>query len=153
VGFSAARWRAPLLGTLGIALAGLASLDVHREHLAAQRRYEVTNAEIKTGSYLLHAVTYRKSIPPADSRGGGIALLVSDYLVATGDGRLFLINFGEAERFSSRPLPYRVPVNIDEFDKDAGAENRRTRQFRVTDIQVQDSSDKVRILASHHYWK
>jgi cytochrome c2 len=157
------------LGLLLVVTLGAAALEAHR--LKAQRgvHLQVIESDIPTGFYTLHEAAYRNAIAGTDVRGGGISLLGGDYLLATGDGRLYVFGWsGPKGTFAIRPLRYRVPANFDEFAADANPQGYagkpnggdaadrlqgvQTWQFRVADVRVQEQGDQVRIFTSHHYW-
>lgn len=163
--------RFPMLAVtvLVIALIGVLGIEVKRAYAPAKIMRK-TESNISTAFYTLHKVTYSDSIPSTVVRGGGIGLIGEDYLLATGDGRMYVFrwqNGGDA--FSISKLPYQVPANIDEFTADANPEGYagkpnsgdaadrlqgvQTWQFRVAGVLVHEQGDQVRIFASHHYWK
>lgn len=86
------------------------------------------------------------------SRGGGIAILGDGYLLVTGDGDLFRIEWTQArDELQVTELPLRVPMNRDEFAA-AVPDEVPSDWFRVADVLVRAAGDSVQILASHHYW-
>jgi aldose sugar dehydrogenase len=116
---------------------------------------------LDTSLYQLRRVEYRGWIPHHWRVGGGLAYWDDDYLLATGDGRLYIINEDASHsslRFTALPRP--VPLNTDEFSR-AAAEIFRDRpnnfvesaRFRVGGVLVMDHDGKRRILVSHHHWE
>jgi cytochrome c2 len=170
LGFSLKRFRMPVLALLALAVAAVLCLEIYRAYGPQRLHMQKIETNTSTAFYTLHTVTYRDSIPGTEVRGGGITLIGDKYLLATGDGRMyvFLWQKGDAA-FSIRKLPYAVPANIDEFTADANpdgyagkpndgdASDRvpgvQTWQFRVADVRVQEQGDRVRVFASHHFWK
>jgi len=74
---------------------------------------ERTESNISTAFYTLHTVTYRDSIPGTEVRGGGISLIGDQYLLATGDGRMYVFQWQKGnDAFSIRQLPYKVPATF-----------------------------------------
>jgi cytochrome c2 len=170
VGFLLRRYRMAALGALAVSLAAMVGIQLERAYGPVKLHAEQVQSNISTGFYTLHAVTYRGSIPPTDVRGGGISLIGDQYLLATGDGRMYLFRWQKgSDAFSINQLPYQVPVNIGEFAADANPEGYagkpnggdaadrlqgvQTWQFRVADVRVQEQGDKVRVFVSHHFWK
>jgi cytochrome c2 len=169
-GFVLRRFRSAALGLLAVILAGVAGIQVYRAFGPVRLHMEQAQANISTGFYTLHTVTYRNGIPATDVRGGGISLIGDQYLLATGDGRMYLFQWqGGNDAFSIKQLPYQVPLNIREFTQDANPEGYagkpnggdaadrlqgvQTWQFRVADVRVQEQGDRVRVFVSHHFWK
>jgi aldose sugar dehydrogenase len=169
MGFTLRGIRAPLLGALLLLLAALIGLELFRAYHPAPLHLEVEKTTISTGFYTLQDEAYRNAVPATDVRGGGLSMLGEDYLLTTGDGRMYRFNWSKSGAFAIRDLHYRVPVNIAEFSEDANPtgyagkpnggdqadrlQGVQTWQFRVADVHVQDLGGKVRIFASHHFWK
>jgi len=170
VAFGLQRFRTIAFSALLLIVAGVAGLQIYRAYGPVRVHPEQAQANISTAFYTLHAVTYRNSIPPTDVRGGGISLIGDQYLLATGDGRLYVFEWQKPnDAFSIRKLPYQVPLNIQEFAEDANPQGYagkpnggeaadrlqgvQTWQFRVADVRVQERGDAVRVFVSHHFWK
>lgn len=164
------RFKFAALSLLALAVAAGVGLQVVRTYWPAPARMEQVQATISTGFYTLRSVTYRNAMPPTDVRGGGISLLGDQYLLATGDGRLYVFGWPEnKDKLSIKELPYQVPLNIAEFTADANPEGYagkpnggdaadrlqgvQTWQFRVADVLVREQGDAVQVFVSHHYWK
>jgi cytochrome c2 len=87
----------------------------------------------------------------APRNGGGISDFGAGYLAATGDGALYFVTYDEAaQALSRRRLPYRIPINSEEFVAAGNAQG--VGLFRVADILVQGFGDRFRLLAAHHHW-
>ncbi len=131
---------------------------------------ERVKADIATAFYTLHMDTYRNALPGTDVRGGGLSLIGDQYLLATGDGRMYVFDWSSGGgKLAIRKLPYEVPINIAQFTADANPQGYagkpnggdqadrlqgvQTWQFRVAHIRVQEQGDRVRVFASHHFWK
>jgi cytochrome c2 len=155
---------------LVVVVAAVAGIQIYRSYGPVRLHPGQAQTNISTAFYTLHAVTYRNSIPPTDVRGGGISLIGDQYLLATGDGRLYVFEWQQPkDAFSIRKLPYQVPLNIQEFSEDANPQGYagkpnggdaadrlqgvQTWQFRVADVRVQERGDNVRVFVSHHFWK
>lgn len=163
------RARRLALGALLVVTLGTAGVEAHRLRGQHVPHLQIAESDIATGFYTLHEVAYRNAVPGTDVRGGGISYLGDDYLLATGDGRLYVFGWrAPGGTFAIRPLAYRVPANFDEFAADANPQGYagkpnggdaadrlqgvQTWQFRVADVRVQEQGDQVRIFASHHFW-
>ncbi len=132
---------------------------------------------VRTVSTLINSAFYNLEVKfyegrvakPAVPGGGGLALIADDYLLATGDGYLYLFGWhGGDDELQVKPLPYRIPINGAEFAAAVGLPYERPREtiavgesrgpqvdtwrFRVSDILVQQRGDEIRIFAGHHYW-
>ena len=84
----------------------------------------------------------------------------SEYLIATADGALYLVNENTSGvSLRVHVLPWKVPLNIDQFRegarevfKDSPRKGVESRRFRVAGVLVQERGDRVRIYATHHFW-
>jgi cytochrome c2 len=129
----------------------------------------VTKKYIKTAFYNLEADFYEGRIPRSAARGGGLTRIADQYLLATGDGHLYLFGWpANGGDLTVTPLPYRVPINGEEFAAavglpyeqprgvfpvgDVGTTQVDTWRFHVSDILVQELGTKVRVFAGHHFW-
>jgi hypothetical protein len=129
---------------------------------------------VNSALYNIRALTYQDYLPAPAVSGGGLARLGDGFVLASGDGYLYLLNWtGDQDTLQVRPLPYRVPINGDEFAHDTtGKPWRRplpgepvlhgkedagdaiiTWWFRVAGVLVQEQEGRVRLFASHYYWK
>ena len=169
LGFGLRKFRMPALALLAVAVALSAGIEVHRALRPSRSSMETDESNIATAFYTLHSTIYRNAIPSTVVRGGGISPIGDQYLLATGDGRMYVFQWGRSGRaFSIRQLPYEVPLNIRQFSDDANPHGYRGRpndeaadslqgvqtwQFRVADVRVQEQGDQVRVFVSHHFWK
>jgi aldose sugar dehydrogenase len=114
----------------------------------------VENKIITTSFYNLLA-RHHRNFGSQEVTGGAISNFGDRYLLATGDGQLYLLSWDpEKQKLARRKLSLRVPLNRDEFLRDtAQRKNVNSRYFRTADILVQDSGDDFRLFATHHYWK
>jgi cytochrome c2 len=130
-------------------------------------------ALIHTGFYNLKTEFYENYVPEPAVRGGGLSRIGDQYLLATGDGFLYVLNWDPKEALHVKKLPFRVPLNGDEFAKDTtggpwhkpddndvlslAGEDAGTQViawwFRVAGLYVQQMGDQVRVFTSHYYWK
>jgi cytochrome c2 len=133
---------------------------------------QLTSALIKTEYYNLKVETY-SGIFPKSVVGGGLAHIGDRYLRLSGDGHLYVF-WWEAKtgRLIVKPLPYRVPINGDEFGQSAGRpwtvasndgtlegqkstserQSLHTEWFRTYGLLTQETVSGVRVFASHVYW-
>lgn len=168
LGFGLRRGRMAALALLATAVVLAAGLEVHRALRPPPIAMERDATNIATAFYTLRSVTYRNAVPPTAVRGGGISPIGDQYLLATGDGRLYVFQWGKNEAFAIKALPYHVPLNIQQFSDDANPhgypgrpndeaadslQGVQTWQFRVADVRVQEHGDQVRVFVSHHFWK
>ena len=110
-------------------------------------------ASLTTAYEWLDVLPYPGRLPEAKATGGALAPLDDSYLLAMGDGRLFLLRFHpDTDSLDVESLATKVPINADEFAAGAGERQRRD-WFRVADILVRKTPQGIRLLASHHYWR
>ncbi len=113
---------------------------------------------LDTSLYALKLTRYQNILPKQLRWGGGIAPWGSDYLLADGNGSLYVFRFtSSAEGVELIRLPRTVPLNPSEFIAGAyeifkNSQHLGLRSFRVADVLVRHQGDIVTILASHHYW-
>jgi aldose sugar dehydrogenase len=169
--------RTAAIALLAIAAVGAAGFGLLRQPSRVSAKHlkpTTTSAIVKTAFYNLHEVTYQNYLPEPAVRGGGLARVGERLLLATGDGFLYLLSFGtDKDALNVQKLPYRVPLNGDEFAADTTgrpwhkpvASDSRTYigedagneviawWFRVSGVLVQDLGDNLRLYASHYFWK
>lgn len=92
-----------------------------------------------------------EGIAPSAIRGGGIEPVNGGLLIATGEGLLHFVPDVTAPTLALRTLPYRVPLNRQDFIRDA-VSRAATHNFRVADILLNQTADGVELFVSHHYW-
>ena len=168
------RLRMPGLAVL--ALLSAAALALNARPVSFDNRGDAPRSVeslIQTGFYNVRMISYLDYIPKPAVRGGGIAKIADRFLLATGDGFLYLFDWdGKSGALHTQPLPYRVPANGDEFSMDTtgrpwhtplGTDTASTAGedagstviawwFRVTGILVQELDDRVRVFSSHYFW-
>lgn len=170
---SGLRWRAAVL-VAGIAAVAVIAFGLNRHKgriIAAQPRVETSIT--RTAFYNVSTTSYINYIPWPAVAGGGVSRIGDGYLLATGDGFLYLLGWDDSDALSVKPLPYRVPLNGDEFAKDTTGGPWRSPKtvdplfdkgedagstvlvqlFRTSGILVQEQGEHVRVFASHYYWK
>jgi cytochrome c2 len=136
---------------------------------------QLTSALIKTEYYNLNVETYSGAFPKSAVVGGALARIGDRYLRLSGDGHLYVFDWeAETDRLKVIPLPYRVPINGDEFAAAAGRpwastatdESPREGQkfepgrevlhaewFRTYGLLTQEVGSDVRVFVTHNYWK
>ncbi|MGO9633195.1 MAG: PQQ-dependent sugar dehydrogenase [Steroidobacteraceae bacterium] len=127
---------------------------------------------IHTAFYNLKTEFYEHYVPEPAVRGGGLSRIDDQYLLATGDGFMYVLNWDSSNALHVKTLPFRVPLNGDEFAKDTtGGAWRKPNEsdalslagedagtqviawwFRVAGLYVQQMGEQVRIFTSHYYW-
>lgn len=169
---AAPRLRAPGLVALGLLLLLSCGLGWQRVHTVALARHQPQVSYANSAFYDLQFTSYEDLIPHPAARGGGLERLGEDYLLGTGDGKLYLLQLGRAG-LHARRLPQQVPLNGEAFARHVGGEYREPQlnamwhgpaapriqpwRFRVADLLVQalgpGQHDPLRLFASHHYWQ
>lgn len=118
--------------------------------------YEV---EIETYSSALHPIQitrFRMDLPGPP--GGGIQLLGTGFLAATGGGDLYWFERTAPEELEIVKLPHRIPMEREAFRSWAANHEEEMRShfsdtFRVNDLLVQEKGDRVTVFASATYWR
>lgn len=107
---------------------------------------------LNSALYPLRVTEYRTLIPPSRTSGGGVTAFRDSFILATGDGKLFLLRPSPvANRLASIPLAPAVPINVESFVAKFGDEEDSVN-FRTADVLAQDLGPRVRLFATHHYW-
>ena len=153
-----------------IVLAGLVCLAgqaaFYKQLLPRPTGPEQRIAVLDTALYQIRLTSYLNAIPghrdgdPEARWGGGVAPWGADYLLATGEGTLFVFNEDRpGKMLRIRKLPYQAPMNFEEFERGAAEVFRdapgtyvETNRFRLAGVLVQDSGDMRRLLVTHHIW-
>ena len=157
------------LVVLGASAAAIGALDLYKT-FGPRKLPPMTKSSraVATALYPVELETYDNPVPKSVVRGGAIAVAGDRYVLATGDGRLYVFAWPAGGKLEQpRLLPNRVPFNPDAFSQDAHAQWKesdantdtaddvkgvQTWQFRVADVLVKSRADHVRVFASHHYW-
>ena len=109
---------------------------------------------IRTSFYKL-IVTYKRNLRVEPAIGGAISIFGDHYLLATGEGHLHALLWNpEKKRLDATQLPYKIPLNREEFIRDSAQHPGTvlTNSFRTADILVQDFGKDFRLFVSHHHW-
>jgi cytochrome c2 len=159
------------LGAVAAGAIAFAAYSVTRIQASSQEARVTRDEYFSTAFYSVQAVVREGWIPEPETRGGGMDMLDGDrVLLGTGDGSLFVLSVPKDRAgFKVEPVATRVPLNREEFANAFGGSSRspkrsvdwsekgpprvQTWRFRVADIKAAIEGDKVRIFASHHYWK
>ncbi|HUO68838.1 MAG TPA: PQQ-dependent sugar dehydrogenase [Gammaproteobacteria bacterium] len=166
----AARARAISLAVLAAGAAAAIGFDLFKTFGPAKvPPMTASSKAVATALYPVEIETDDDPVPKSVVRGGAIAVLGDRYLLATGDGRLYVFSWPAGGKLEKpRLLPYRVPFNPDDFTQDSHThwdesyantdiaddiKGVQVWQFRVADVLVKSNADRVRVFASHHYWK
>jgi len=140
------------LGLLAIfAVAGLVLPFVRQTQ--PQVLPDVRPWRLDTALYGLKVTEYRKLVTASPATGGAITALRDRFLLANGVGDLFLLaRKPGSHELTSQHLKTSVPINWHDFEHTFGQQEDVT-YFRTADLLAQDLGDKVRLFATHHYWK
>ena len=143
------------MGLLGFATQDAfapANLRERFEHAVAKA--ENTSRPIETHLYSLNARVFRNHVPIDPSiRGGAVAPLGDDLLIANARGQLFLFSgLGESEEPGARPIGAPLPMDRSGYLAEAGL-NIEPSYFRVTDLWVEETGDGFDLYAVHSAWK
>lgn len=147
-----------LAATVALAVAAVA---IHASLRLAPNPPDREVSYVDTSLMVLKVSRYRRWVADDGARGGSIAAFAGGYLVAGGDGGLsFVREVADGEGLEVRALAYRVPVNEEEFTRDArrlfsGAWPANSiHRLRVGDMAVRRGADgKVALYVAHHAWK
>ena len=72
--------------------------------------------------------------------------------MSTGSGDIYVFSINDiSNNLDIEKLPYRVPINFEEF-KSSVANNIRTEKFRVMDLIVREVGENIELYSTHHYW-
>jgi len=108
---------------------------------------------LDTALYGLKVTEYRSLITPSPATGGAVTNFRDRFMVMNGVGELFLVSRTSGGRtLTSQHLKQSVPINWHDFEHTFGQQEDVT-YFRTADLLAQDLGDKVRLFATHHYWK
>lgn len=106
---------------------------------------------LRTSHGTVSVLRYSGYVGPA-SRGGGLQQLDDGFILATGNGDLFRLDWADdPDTLRVADLPLRVPLNRDEFTA-AVSDEIPPEWFRVADLLVQAAADSLRLFGSHHHW-
>jgi cytochrome c2 len=163
------RFRAAALAMLGVGAAAFAGLNAYQT-FGPQDPPTMTRSTktIATALYTVQLETYANPVPKTIVRGGALAAVGDRYLLATGDGRLYVFEWPAGGKLvKPRLLPNRVPFNPQEFILDShthwdesianadAADNMKgvqIWQFRVAGLFVKQDGERLQVFVSHHYW-
>jgi cytochrome c2 len=147
--------------------------------IAIPKMSQKTSTLIKTEYYSLDVETYSGAFPKSPVHGGALARIGDRYLLLSGDGHLHVFGWAPGTvGLKATPLPYRVPINGDEFAAAAGrpwadlpgetldevgvrpqgakiepgSEVLNSEWFRTYGLLVQETGSEVRVFVSHNYW-
>lgn len=164
-----ARSRLPAIGLGVVALIAI-GLAFRQVGTRDSQEHSAESSYLRTAFYTVQATSYAGFVPKPATRGGGLDLLGDRVLLGTGDGFLYLIDIAPGARAPKvEKLATRVPHNRDEFAaafggsataptrsseySEAGPPRVQTWRFRVADVIAKSEGERVRMFASHHWWK
>ena len=100
--------------------------------------------------YDLKITRYKNRTKKLEVSGGGLTLFGEGYLLAIGDGTLYVVSRkGEEQALSIEPYPYQVPINSADFAAAVGTKVSRA-YFRVADVLSQSIDDRLLISVAPH---
>jgi cytochrome c2 len=142
------RIRATLLAVLGITGLVLPFSVINKPPtLPAVRSWKLNSA-----LYPLKVTEYRTLIGPSAASGGAVAAFRDRFVVANGDGDVFLVGKSATTgALTAQHLHPPVPINWRDFAAFFGQQD--DVGFRTADLLVQDLGEKLRLFATHHFWK
>ena len=114
-------------------------------------RLRIEHKQIPTAMYTLDATYYRGNVYRWQY-GGGIAAVRDRYVLGTREGLLYQFWWDDANDLRVEALAHRVPLNAEAFAANV-SDNVNQLWFRVADVLVDDSTDVLRVYATHHYWR
>jgi cytochrome c2 len=109
-----------------------------------------TERKFETSALYNVALTIFHNVVPSGVTGGAVEPFGTGFLVAAGDAGLYYVEPSASDEIHTVKLPHRVPMNRDEFLADKAKDV--PDGFRVADMIVEESDERVRLFASHHYW-
>ena len=110
----------------------------------------LTRRKYETSALYNLALTVHSGVVSSKTTGGAVKAFGAGFLAASGDGVLYYFEEPQKNPFVVQSLPYRIPMNRDEFQKAITDEISNT--FRVADILPEFDGQRLRLFASHHYW-
>ena len=114
----------------------------------------ILKTQVPSSLYDLAMTEYRHFVPRQFTQQGGISSFLDRYLLATGDGGLYVFSrAADTGKLDIAKLKQRVPLNAAEFDAAMTGIPVALEWFRVADVLVQETAQGVRVFVSHHFWK
>jgi cytochrome c2 len=142
-----------LAATVGLAVAVAGHTLIARGEFTDPKEMSASERPLGSSLYSLTLRSYKSVVPVQIQSGGALAKLWDDYLLATGDGRLYRLREDRANAvMASQPLRVRIPSNADAFRQAVAGFGLQDGWFRVADIHVVLGSDTLDLFASHHHW-
>jgi glucose/arabinose dehydrogenase len=149
----ATRGRALVLVLLALAVIGVAALILRARRAPAAEPPAGATTHRHSQLYELEVTRHPLPLPKSVAHGGGLAAFGDGYLVETGDGDLYVAaEEGAGRGLAFRRYPYRVPIDAAAFVAAAGDRVNHT-YFRAAGVLTQEVHGRLRVLASHHFWK
>ena len=143
------RARAAVLAVLALAGLVLPFSGINRPHVLPSVRHWKLNSEL----YALKVTEYRALIGPSPATGGAVAAFRDRFVVANGVGDLYLVSKSATTgALTAQHLKRPVPINWHDFAATFG-EQEDVGYFRTADLLAQDLGEKIRLFATHHFWK
>jgi cytochrome c2 len=141
--------RAALLLLLALTGLVLPFSGINKPHTLPSVRLWKLNSAL----YALKVTEYRTLIGPSAASGGAVAAFRDRFVVATGSGEVFLVSKAAATgALTAQHLKPSVPINWHDFAATFG-QQEDVGYFRTADLLAQDLGEKIRLFATHHFWK
>lgn len=145
--------RLAAVGLLAVIGTGV-QLAISQGRFADEPQPRRVTSRINSALYGLAASTFENFIPRPETNQGGISLFSDGYLVATGDGDIYVYRRRTDDNsITVEHIPTRIPLNSADFRAAAAATDVNLNFFRVADVLAQESPGSFRLFVSHHYWK
>jgi cytochrome c2 len=143
------RSRAILLAVLALMGLLLPFSGMNKPHtLPSVRSWKLNSA-----LYALKVTEYRTLIGPSPASGGAVTALRDRFVVANGAGDIFLVSKAATTgALTAQRLRPPVPINWHDFAATFG-QQEDVGYFRTADLLAQDLGEKIRLFATHHFWK
>lgn len=163
----ALKWRTTCLAIATLSLVALIAPGGTRELLTISKERKVgqfaISRNLSTALYKIKLTQFNnvvtapgfstaKGVDNEVRRGGALTAIGDRYLLATGDGRIFVFDWTSAtDHLDMTKLDLKVPINTEEFIAGTDDSVQRTT-FRVADILAQQVGNRTRLFASYHVW-
>jgi len=142
----------PLLALVAVGAIVMSYMRIQPRTMVQAEELDPEADYYETIFYRLKAKGFANRIPMPEASAGAIAPIGDRYLLATGDGSLYLFHWtGDDGSLVVEPLPNRIHLNIAGFRRDL-APGLDPRRLRLTDVLVQESGDAIRVFAAHLFW-
>lgn len=137
-------------GTAGLAVAG-AALGWFGTVVLSRTPPTVEQHRATTGLYPVLLTQQRGLVDSNETWGGAIEAVGKGFLLVTGEGEFYRLEWETRDRLGSRELSLRAPFDRREFLADTAGMRSLTR-LRVTDLVVDTTVQPGRLYLVHQFW-